>query len=38
MSRECPKCGNERIKEDHKFCSICGMKLEGKDDEHLRKI
>ncbi|MGX7300264.1 zinc ribbon domain-containing protein [Enterococcus gilvus] len=33
MSRECPRCGNERIKEDHKFCSICGLKLEEKKDE-----
>lgn len=24
----CPRCKNENIKYNHKFCSVCGMKIE----------
>ena len=24
----CPNCKNEKIKRSHKFCSVCGLKIE----------
>lgn len=28
MFTKCSRCGNGNIKYDHKYCSICGLKLE----------
>lgn len=28
MIEKCPRCENENIKEDYKYCPICGIKLE----------
>lgn len=28
MSKICPRCSNENIKEDYKYCPICGLRLE----------
>lgn len=27
MMKKCPRCENENIKEDYKYCPICGIKL-----------
>lgn len=27
MIKNCPTCSNENIKEDYKYCPICGIKL-----------
>lgn len=28
MIKKCPRCSNENLKEDYKYCSICGLRLE----------
>lgn len=30
MIKKCPRCSNENIKEDYKYCPICGFRLEEK--------
>ena len=27
MKKKCPRCSNENLKEDYKYCPICGLKL-----------
>lgn len=27
MSKKCPRCANEHLNEEFKYCSICGFKL-----------
>ena len=35
---KCPRCSNENLKEDYKYCPICGLRLEMNREEVIEQL